>query len=426
MASPRTTTVPSIAEKNALAGIQLKQNDSVGTPNEKIYVEGKHTIRRKYESSATSILFLQSKRGVKWPFCAKIWLPCSNEVYNTSTIERRHRYTIEGLAFNHHWAPSVYRGIAPVIQLDKKTITLGKLIEHSGIADLDTSVEYALVMRELKQSSRLDLQLQRKHFDKETELQPLALQIAQMHRNLTRPSQDQDILEVIKKKWLLNRACFRKAIKKIKSPSLHLQSLFLYLFLWFLMLCIHKNFGKEIQQRQSKVRRCHGDLKTNNIWLIGTQYNVLDCVDFQPDFCNIDPLSDVAMLVMDLETQLSQHPSLPQNRVQPLIQNFTNKYLEEMGETNEISHLLLKYYVTEKAIVCSYMCILFDSEYDHSLLEQGKRYLETAKKHTKSLTLLAFISWLKHLIPVARPLDTKQGKAKFYNNVTLSATNRRG
>ncbi|GHO66220.1 hypothetical protein KSC_051120 [Ktedonobacter sp. SOSP1-52] len=192
------------------------------------------------------------------------------------------------------------------------------------------------------------------------------------------------------------------------------------------MLCIHKNFGKEIQQRQSKVRRCHGDLKTNNIWLIGTQYNVLDCVDFQPDFCNIDPLSDVAMLVMDLETQLSQHPSLPQNRVQPLIQNFTNKYLEEMGETNEISHLLLKYYVTEKAIVCSYMCILFDSEYDHSLLEQGKRYLETAKKHTKSLTLLAFISWLKHLIPVARPLDTKQGKAKFYNNVTLSATNRRG
>lgn len=426
MASPRTTTLPSIAEKKALIGVQLKQHDPVGTPNEKIYVEGKHTIRRKYESSATSILFLQSKRGVKWQFCAKIWLPCSNEVYNTSTVERRRRYTIEGLAFNRHWAPSVYWGIAPVIQQDKKTITLGKLIEHPDIADLDTTVEYALIMRELKQFRRLDLQLQRKHFNQETELQPLALQIAQMHRDLTRPSQDQDVLEVIKKKWQLNRACFRKAIKKIKSPSLRLQSLFLYLFLCFLMFCIHRNFGREIQQRQSKVRRCHGDLKTNNIWLVGAQYNALDCVDFQPDFCNIDPLSDVAMLVMDLETQLSQQSVLPQNKVQTLVHNFTKKYLEEMGETNELSHLLLEYYVTEKAIVCTYMCILFDSQYDLSLLKQGERYLETAKNHTKHLTSLVKTRWLKQTVPMVSLLASKQFRAKFYNRFTLSATNRHG
>jgi aminoglycoside phosphotransferase family enzyme len=230
------------------------------------------------------------------------------------------------------------------------------------------------------------LQLQSKDFDKNTELQNLAHQIAQMHKNLPELSQQEqrDILEVLQNKWQLNQTCFLKALKRIESSSLNAQSL----SLCSLMSHIQKKFGKKIQQRQNKVKRYHGDLKTNNIWLVGEQFNVLDCVDFQTDFCNIDTLSDVAMLIMDLEAQLSQLSNLSSSQTQSLLNKFIRTYLSEMNDESDFARLLLEYYIIEKAIVCAYMCILFDSEYNYNLLKQGEKYLEIAQKHANQLMLL--------------------------------------
>lgn len=411
-------------ENNASIDTEYKQNQQADTQNGEYYVAGVHSIYKKYESSATSVLFLQSEQGEKRAFCAKIWLPCLNEVYDTSTREKRYKYTITGLEFNRQLASSIYWGIASITQKDEKVI-LGELIKDPSSTSLDSELEYALIMEELEQSNRLDLQLQSTTFDKDTELQNLAHQIAKMHKSLPGlvPQQQEDVIGVLRKKWQLNQACLQKAIKKIKSPLCYLQSLFLYLRLYLLMPYIHKNFGKEIQQRQDKVKHCHGDLKTNNIWVVEKQYSALDCVDFQPDFCNIDTLSDIAMLVMDLETQLSQQPGLQQRKVPSLIKNFTNTYLDEMSENTKLSHLLLEYYIVEKAIVCSYMCILFDSEYNSRLLKQGERYLKTAKNHAKRLKSRVRTSWLQLIVSEFSSLISKQIKTRLFSSFTLGATN---
>lgn len=397
MAGPHTITKHNLAGKNASVRLQRRRNPQVEIQNKEPNVEGKYLIYKRYESSATSVLFLQSEQGKKCFFCAKTWLPCTNEVYYTNTLDKRRQYTIEGLAYNRQFAHNIYLGIAPIIQQDNKTITLGKLIKHPNSTNIDLSAEYVTIMKELKQSSRLDLQLQRRNAETNVELQRLAIQIARMHEGLTTPLQNQNILEATKKKWHLNQQCLHRAIKKSFPPFL---GIFLYLIFYLSMSFMHKTCGKDIQQRQGKVKRCHGDLKTNNIWVVGKQFNALDCVDFQPDFCNIDTLSDVAMLAMDLEVQLSQQPNLSKREVRSLLKNFIEVYLNAMEENNTLSRLLLEYYVTEKAIVCAYMCILFDSEFDANLLEQGKKYLKTALSHAGSLFICIAKKPLKQLASI--------------------------
>lgn len=49
------------------------------------------------------------------------------------------------------------------------------------------------------------------------------------------------------------------------------------------------------------VRRCHGDLHLGNIVMWNDRPTPFDCIEFNDDFAVIDPLYDVAFLLMDLE-----------------------------------------------------------------------------------------------------------------------------
>lgn len=53
--------------------------------------------------------------------------------------------------------------------------------------------------------------------------------------------------------------------------------------------------------RDSKVRRCHGDLHLRNICLVDGAPTLFDCVEFNDDLACIDVLYDLAFLLMDLE-----------------------------------------------------------------------------------------------------------------------------
>ena len=57
-----------------------------------------------------------------------------------------------------------------------------------------------------------------------------------------------------------------------------------------------------LTERQShKVRECHGDLHLNNVCLFQDQIQIFDCIEFCPEFRNIDVIYDVAFMVMDLD-----------------------------------------------------------------------------------------------------------------------------
>src|SRR5260370_41514472 len=121
-------------------------------------------------------------------------------------------------------------------------------------------------------------------------------------------------------------------------------------------------------------KRCHGDLKATNLWVRpksslgglkknGQELIALDCVDFNPDFCHIDTLSDVAMLAIDIEMHLTSKTdnSINARFGQKLAEHFLYTYLEEAKERSEAVWPLLEYYMTEKSMVCAYVSILYDN-----------------------------------------------------------------
>ncbi len=85
---------------------------------------------------------------------------------------------------------------------------------------------------------------------------------------------------------------------------------------------------------------------------------------------------------IDLEMHLSD--GLDQNIEthcgQILAKHFLLTYLLAVQENSEVAWPLLEYYMTEKAMVCAYVSILYDM-----LPDQGEKYLNIALSHAQKL-----------------------------------------
>jgi hypothetical protein len=71
------------------------------------------------------------------------------------------------------------------------------------------------------------------------------------------------------------------------------------------------------------VRRCHGDLHLRNICLIDGRPTLFDAIEFSEELAAIDPLYDLAFLLMDLEHR----------RLRPLGNLVLNRYLDRTVES---------------------------------------------------------------------------------------------
>ena len=76
------------------------------------------------------------------------------------------------------------------------------------------------------------------------------------------------------------------------------------------------------RQRDGFVRECHGDLHLRNLVRLPSGIVAFDCVEFSTELRNIDVISDVSFLVMDLVARGRQD----------LAYLFINRYLECTGD----------------------------------------------------------------------------------------------
>src|SRR5438270_8314447 len=114
-----------------------------------------YPIEYEIALTTTRVIFTRSKRTTQ-PICLKLWQRSDDKVCNDRLVIRDEDYLLEGFAFNRKFAPDVYLGIAPV-EVSKNKIKRGRLIEHPELNTLKKpGVEYALVMRCLKENWRLD------------------------------------------------------------------------------------------------------------------------------------------------------------------------------------------------------------------------------------------------------------------------------
>jgi len=351
-----------------------------------------YPIEYEIALTTTRVLFTRSKRTTQ-PICLKLWQRSEDEVCKNKLVISNKAYLLEGFAFNRKFAPGVYLGIAPV-EVSKNKIKRGRLIEHPELNTLKKpGVGYALVMKCLKENWRLDYHLCQSRLGKDVGIDFIAKEVAQMHRQLENSPGNYGMPESISSKLNLNSELFVEALGQLSNGQNNLER---YGWISDLMVRVCKDYTELFRQRYNDghIKRCHGDLKATNLWVrpaktlffglkkYPQQLLALDCIDFNPEFCHIDTLSDVAMLAVDIEMHLTNRTDAYKDM--EYAQNFANSflygYLCEMKEYSMDVWPLLRYYMTEKAMVCAYVSILYDGQ-----PELGERYLDIASIHAQHL-----------------------------------------
>jgi aminoglycoside phosphotransferase family enzyme len=369
----------------------------------RFYPDLLYPIEEEIVSTTTRVIFTRRKQN-RQQVCLKLWQ--FENICNPKLVTMKVTYLLEGLEFNRRVAPLVYFGIAPIYlngYEDSKKILRGKLMEDPKERHFEYGMDYALVMRRLDESLKLNnLIYQQKLCDLE-DFEFLAKEVAQMHKKLDNSPVDKGTPDSIWSKLEINCRLFEKSLhlltkesKRLCIPNEDCSFIDRYIRINTIITRAYAECIGLFQQRCGShcIKRCHGDLKTTNMWIEPAksyffglkkhpQYLIaLDCVDFNPEFCHIDTLSDLAMLIIDLELHLYNWLNKSSNiqSERDLTQHFLNCYLREMQEDRGKSDLLLEYYMTEKSMVCAYVSILYDERF-----VIGKKYLEVALSHAQKL-----------------------------------------
>jgi aminoglycoside phosphotransferase family enzyme len=357
------------------------------------------SVKDRIISPTTQVVFTVSRLAER-PICVKVWQ--RNRI--KKDVARQILYLLEGFIYNQRFAPGVYLGIMYLERLsaDAQTFLPGHLTIVPHKSKL-THGEYAYVMRALQIDWRLDHRL---HSEKgllatNEGMKFLAKEVARLHRRAGFSFSNRGLPASIVDKLKFNQKFFAQVLEKLSQDGIDV-----YAYQEISSVMESAVFGLETDFKrrfdQGHIKRCHGDLKLTNLWIwpasakFPPQLLALDCIDFNPDFCHIDTLSDFAMLAMDLQMHLldKSHHHVDED----LVEAFISTYLQEAAEDEASVRLLLKYYITEKAMVCANVSILGDGDQ-----ERGRRYLSLALKHGQELQKLL-------LLPSGQPIQLIEKK----------------
>ena len=370
-------------------------------------------IRYDIESPATRIMFVSNEQS-EAQICLKKWKAIKDDLYNAEDTEQHLTYLLQGWKYNNFAAPGVHLGLAPIKFLGKNKVQLGPLIRKPTGDNVQPDMEYVLVMKRLDEDWQLDKQLTGDKFGTPQGMKFLAKKIARLHKKFARIYRKLNsspgnfgTYEALSTKLELNETCFNRALDDLKEGGQNVEEYREFMVVLKRGLTTYVDL---FQQRfaQGHIIRCHGDLKSTNLWVypssfLGIKFRrllALDCVDFRDDFSHIDTLSDVAMLVVDIEKHLLSWVEANDDRAAKLeiAKLFLATYLRAMCEDQQKMQPLLEYYMLEKAIVHAFMSILYAKNYSQGLqyLDQGLQYLDIARIHADLLQNL--LAWPKAIM----------------------------
>ncbi|NJK30464.1 MAG: AAA family ATPase [Acaryochloris sp. RU_4_1] len=246
-----------------------------------------------------------------------------------STLERRAYFCQEELRLNHRLSPDLYLAVLPIYQSHGNYC-----LNPPSPADAEI-IDYALQMRQFDQEGLLS------HLFQAGKLTPAHLQrlgrvVAQFHASAATNSEIQayGTYEAICSVDEENYAISKAFIPQLQTAAQFEQTRTFTQHFW-------QTHQDELRQRlcQGKIRECHGDLHLNNVCLYQDRVQIFDCIEFCPEFRNIDVIYDVAFMVMDLDAQ--GRPDLANL--------FLNTYLETSGDYE--GAVLLPAYLSMRATI---------------------------------------------------------------------------
>lgn len=363
-----------------------------------------YKIEDMRQSECSWVLFV-SHAVTKQVGVLKILKRYEDTRYALDTVQARQQCMREALCINRTFSPPIYRGLARVERLDlqRKQVITGELIEEPASGNIDPTAEYALVMHQIKDDRRLDYLLSDAKRKQKISLlghykQLLLNRIIYMHRHQAEVSRSREgepewgSFEQLRVKLEGNLELLENAFVKSKHgldsyvPWFEEQKSILPR----LLRGGYKHcFADRVQGEH--IRHCHGDLKTPNIMIepranarsgeAVDQVWLLDAIDFNASYSNIDTLSDFAMLVVDIEVRIGDCE---------LAREMIKDYLELTRQRGSEARAVLDYYLFEKAIVGAAVSVL-----DEHSPAFSRIFLDVARKHAAS-----FARQVEELIPM--------------------------
>jgi hypothetical protein len=209
-----------------------------------------------------------------------------------STLEKRRLFCEKELVINRRLCPEIYLEVLP--------INKSNIIKINGSGE---TVEFALKMKRLPQEKIMTTLLKENKVDNKT-IEQLSKIIAQFHSNAQTNSEiDQyGSPKIIKINWDENFAQTQNYVDQT-IPRIEFS---------FIQDRVNSFMEKnrllfENRIKNGKIRDCHGDLHSGNIFITG-KICIFDAIEFNDRFRYSDVASDVAFLAMDLDFR--QRPDL--------------------------------------------------------------------------------------------------------------------
>jgi aminoglycoside phosphotransferase family enzyme/predicted kinase len=300
-------------------------------------------------------------------FAYKVKKPTQFGFLDFSTLDRRAYFCQEELRLNRRLSPDLYLAVLPIYQ------NHGDYFLNSLPHDDAEIIDYALQMRQFDQEGLFS------HLFQLGKLTPAHLQrlgqvVAQFHESAATNSDIQAygnypaICSVDEGNYSISKAFIPQSqtIGQFEQTRTFTQHF------W-------RNHQDGLRQRlcQGKIRECHGDLHLNNVCLYQDRVQIFDCIEFCPEFRNIDVIYDVAFMVMDLDAQ--GRPDLANI--------FLNTYLETSGDYE--GAVLLPAYLSMRATIRGNVHSLMaqdpgiapPQQTDH--WQQAKAYFRLAYQYTQ-------------------------------------------
>jgi len=247
------------------------------------------------------------------PFAYKVKKAVDFGFCDFSTREKRRHFTFRELELNQALSDGVYLGVSKVNRNRDGRHT----IDGPG-----ETVEHALRMRRLAAGDSLDSLIGSGAVDAAT-MRAVARRIAGFHMAAAAPGPGTHYwsLPTVRRAVMSNVHRAEEFAGEFVDAAA-IASVRGYSDAWLL----ERGALVDARHRRGAPRECHGDLHAGNIFLEHTgrepRIQVIDCIEFNDNLRIIDPIADIAFLLMDLR----------RFRRPDLAEAFLTEYLREIGD----------------------------------------------------------------------------------------------
>lgn len=323
-------------------------------------------------------------------FAYKIKKPIKFSFIDYSTLKKRKEYYYQEFELNQRLAPELYLQVIPIT---------GSIENPTFNCQNSPEIEFMIQMKEFKQTDLLPNRLLNQKLS-EQHIYQLSQMIAQYHQEApttVKPSLGNP--KTIHKYTMDNfKEIFQLSpwIESIRIQSVNdwCQSE---------MIQLNPIFLK--RKENQKIKKCHGDLHLSNMALYQNHICIFDCLEFNEEIRWIDPISEIAFLIMDLIYYHKKEWAFL----------FLNQYLELTCDYTGLP--LLTYYLVYRALVRSKVnFISYQNIQNPVYLESAIQYFKLCEffiqKNTKPCILMmhglsgsgkSFVSQkISHILPGIR------------------------